>query len=131
MAERVFAAVRGAVPDAHRLGHPDRRLPHILSMRLPGVVGQTLAMRCDARGVAFSTGSACHGAHGDDGGGKQADNHVLAAIGLDRAAAREVVRVSFSGATTDDEVAFAAEAIADEAQRLLGARPRGAGAAGR
>ncbi|MFN7669110.1 MAG: cysteine desulfurase family protein [Planctomycetota bacterium] len=132
MAERVFAAVRGAVPDAQRLGHADRRLPHILSLRLPGIVGQTLAMRCDARGVAFSTGSACHGAHGDDGGGKQADNHVLAAIGLDRAAAREVVRVSFSGATTDDEVAFAAEAIADESRRLLGARPRGAaGAAGR
>ena len=93
---------------AERLGHPRRRLPHILSLQIPGVVGETLMLRCDARGVAFSTGSACHGAHGDDGGGKQADNHVLAAIGLDRAAAREGVRVSFSGATTDDEVATAA-----------------------
>lgn len=131
MAERVFDAVRAAVPGAQRLGNPDRRLPHILSMRLPGIVGQTLAMRCDARGVAFSTGSACHGAHGDDAGGKQADNHVLAAIGLDRAAAREVVRVSFSGATADEDAAFAADVIADEAQRLLGARPRSTGAAGR
>lgn len=129
MADDVFAAVQAAVPGACRLGADGRRLPHILSMRLPGVVGQTLALRCDERGVAFSTGSACHGAHDGDGG--KADNHVLAAIGLDRAAAREVVRVSFSGATDPADVAVAAEIVADEAARLLATRPRSAGAAGR
>ena len=131
LAADVFAAVAEAVPGAVRLGCAERRLPHILSMRLPGVVGQTLALRCDARGVAFSTGSACHGTHAEDGAPRKADNHVLAAIGLDRAAAREVVRVSFCGETSSDDATTAAAVIADEAQRLLGARPWGAGAASR
>ncbi len=121
-AHALFDAVRAAVPGAVRLGHPERRLPHILSMRLPGVAGQTLALRCDERGVAFSTGSACHAAHDDRG--QPSDNHVLAAIGLDRRAAREVVRISFAGTTTSDEVAAAAAVIAGEAQRLLASAPR-------
>jgi cysteine desulfurase len=122
LAQVVFDAVRDAVPGAERLGHPERRLPHILSMRLPGVVGQTLALRCDARGVAFSTGSACHAAH--DEHPAKSDNHVLAAIGLDRRAAREVVRLSFAGTTTHDEVDAAAAIVADEARRLLASAPR-------
>lgn len=127
----MFAAIAGSIPGAVRLGCGERRLPHILSMRLPGVVGQTLALRCDARGVAFSTGSACHGAHGDDAGTRKAENHVLAAIGLDRAAAREVVRVSFCGETSRADADAATEVVVDEALRLLGARPRSAGATGR
>ena len=107
---------------AERLGHPERRLPHILSMRLPGVVGQTLALRCDARGVAFSTGSACHSAHDEQA--PKSTNHVLAAIGIDRRAAREVVRLSFAGTTTHDEVDAAATIVADEARRLLASAPR-------
>lgn len=124
LAERMFAAVQRAIPGAERLGHGERRLPHILSMRLPGVVGQTLALRCDARGVAFSTGSACHASHDDAAHDKKADNHVLAAIGLDRRGAREVVRVSFCGATTDDEVDTATGILVEEAARLLGSAPR-------
>jgi cysteine desulfurase len=140
LAARMFAAVADALPDAVRLGHAERRLPHILSMRLPGVVGQTLALRCDARGVAFSTGSACHGAHDDDRakdgkdkGDKKADNHVLAAIGLDRRQAREVVRVSFCGETTTSEADAATAILVDETTRLLAASPRDlrSGAAGR
>lgn len=140
LADRTFAAVRAAVPGASRLGCAERRLPHILSMRLPGVPGQTLALRCDARGVAFSTGSACHGAHDGerDAAGKErseraADNHVLAAIGLDRRAAREVVRISFAGDTSADDADAATAIVIDEAQRLLGSSPRdrASGAAGR
>ncbi len=133
--ERMFARLQTAVPGAERLGHATRRLPHILSMRLPGVVGQTLALRCDARGVAFSTGSACHGTHEDNkpdkkaaenkpAENKPAENHVLAAIGLDRTAAREVVRVSFSGLTTNDDIDEATDILAAEAERLLGSAPR-------
>lgn len=120
LAESVLATVREALPDAERLGHPERALPHILSLRLPGVVGQTLLERCNARGVAFSTGSACHGVHGEGGrdDAKAAENHVLASIGLDRAAAREVVRLSFCADNTAAEVAEAARILVEEALRL-------------
>ena len=137
LAADMFAAIAHAIPGAHRLGHADRRLPHILSLRLPGIVGQTLALRCDARGVAFSTGSACHAAHDDEPRAKppadrRPDNHVLAAIGLDRAAAREVVRISFAADTTRQQAAEATDIVIEEAQRLLQSAPRaGSGAADR
>jgi len=124
LADLVFRTVRGALPEAERLGHPERRLPHILSMRLPGVVGQTLVERCSARGVAFATGSACHGTPGTSPDHGPAGNHVLAAIGFDRRTAREVVRLSFCRDDSVADVEKAAAVIADEATRLLQAAPR-------
>jgi cysteine desulfurase len=114
-------AISGAFADAVRLGAPQRRLPHILSMRIPGVVGQTLMERCDQRGLAFSVGAACHGARHDDQG---PTNHVLAAIGLDAAAAREVFRVSCSRLTTEADAAAAAAILVEEARALRDIAPR-------
>lgn len=120
--EELHQALAEVVPGAERLGHPDRRLPHILSLRLPGIVGQTLLERCAARGVAFSTGSACHG-HAETTTGRRddrtPDNHVLAAIGFDRQQAREVIRLSCSGLTTRADVAAAIEVLTGEAEQLL------------
>jgi cysteine desulfurase len=124
LAARMAAALLQAIPGAERLGHPERRLPHILSMRLPGVVGETLMLRCSARGVAFSTGAACHGKAGEQ---KGHPNHVLEAIGLDRHAAREVVRLSFSGQNNEADVDDAIEIVVEEVQRLLEQAPRAAG----
>lgn len=143
LCERVFDIVREAVPDAVRLGHPTRRLPHILSMRLPDVAGETLMTRCDARGVAFSVGSACHGSDQTTSKGQgsksqmakskipkkaskgnKPDNHVLAAIGLNKQEARGVIRVSFSDQTSIADAEDAADIIADEAVRLLESAPR-------
>ena len=110
------------------LGHPDRCLPHILSLRLPDVVGETLMTRCDARGVAFSIGSACHGAEEPKkkpkgAASKKPANHVLAAIGMDVREAREVVRLSFCGETTVDDAEDAADIVVEEALRLRDAAP--------
>ncbi|MHC4079287.1 MAG: cysteine desulfurase family protein, partial [Planctomycetota bacterium] len=98
LAERLLAAISKQHPKATRLGHPERRLPHILSVRVPGVVASTLLEHMNAKGVAFSTGAACHGI-GSHGIGekeqqqkqkpKEPENHVLKAIGLDRRAARQ------------------------------------------
>jgi cysteine desulfurase len=126
LAAMVFAEAQAAVPGAQRLGHPERRLPHILSMRLPGVNGHTLLLRCAERGVAFSTGAACHGGGGgaEPSPAKKHGNPVLAAIGLDAMAAREVVRLSFSGMTTRADAEQAAMVLVDEAVRLLASAPR-------
>ena len=126
LAEFMHRAVADALPDTIRLGHPERALPHILSLRLPGIVGQTLLERCNARGVAFSTGSACHAVHGEGAReqAKAADNHVLAAIGFDRRAAREVIRLSFSHDNTRDEVTRATRVLVEEALLLQQLTPR-------
>jgi len=126
MVSVVERAVQAAFPDTELLGHPERRLPHILSMRIPDVVGETLMMRCDARGLAFSIGAACHGADDDNRGNKdKADNHVHAAIGLDQSRSREVVRISFSGDNSMAEAETAAAILVEEARRLRDVAPRG------
>ncbi|MBK8095695.1 MAG: cysteine desulfurase [Planctomycetes bacterium] len=129
LADMVESAVLDEFPDAVRLGDPERRLPHIVSLRIPGVIGETLMLRCDRRGLAFSIGAACHGAH-DDSKPQKVDNHVLAAIGLDRQAAREVFRISFARTTTTAEVRSAIDILVDEASALRDQAPRGNAADG-
>lgn len=110
LAEQFFNRVAAELPTLQRLGHPQRRLPHVLSLRLPGIVAQSLQERLDARRVAFSTGSACHG--------KEVENHVLSAIGLDQQAMREVIRISFSKLNTETEVSRAADLLIEEVEML-------------
>ncbi|MHC5064792.1 MAG: cysteine desulfurase family protein [Planctomycetota bacterium] len=111
LCEIFLAKLQEKLPKVLRLGHPERRLPHLLSLRIPGVVAETCQQRMDARGVAFSTGSACHG--GD------AENHVLAAIGFEAPEAREVMRISFSKLNTEAEARTAADLMVEEAGALL------------
>lgn len=120
LAALMYEAIVREIPEAERLGHPQRRLPHILSLRIPGVRASTLLERCDARGVAFSTGSACHGSRSDEG----ADNHALAAIGLDRRQAGEVARFSFCQELTRDEVTAASAVVVEETRALRELAPK-------
>ncbi|HLU38959.1 MAG TPA: aminotransferase class V-fold PLP-dependent enzyme [Planctomycetota bacterium] len=120
------ALARANDGQAERLGHPQRRLPHILSVRLPGIVGATLQERMNARGVAFSTGAACH-AHD----GEERPNPVHEAIGLPRRQSREVIRLSFSRMTTMEEVQRAAGLFAEEIAALRAQAPRRSASAGR
>jgi cysteine desulfurase len=116
LAGDLFDRLLEAFPDAVRLGDPDHHLPHILSMRIPGVVGATILKRMDAHGVAFSTGSACHGPN-DKG------NHVHEAIGLSRREAREVMRVSFCRFNTKEELDRVAKLMKEEVSFLLDHAP--------
>lgn len=100
-------AVSAAEPDVVRLGDPDARLPQVISLRLPGLRGQTVQEMMAAQGIAFSTGSACHS---DD---QESDNHVLKAIGLDRSAGREVIRISLARSTTEADLRRCADALLD------------------
>jgi cysteine desulfurase len=73
------------------------RHPAIGAYRLPGVASAVQLIRLDAAGFAVSAGSACSS-------GSMKPSHVLAAMGWDEAAAREVIRVSFGRTTTADDV---------------------------
>jgi cysteine desulfurase len=117
LASRMLGRIAAAFPGVERLGNPDHRLPHVLSVRIPGIVAHTLLLRCDARGLAFSTGSACHGE-------QQSKNHVHTAIGLKADESREVMRFSFSRLTTVEEVDRAAEIVVAEAEALAQIAPQ-------
>ncbi len=73
------------------------RHPAIGSYRLPGTAATVQLIRLDLAGFAVSAGSAC-------ASGSMKPSHVLAALGWDEGAGREVIRVSFGRSTTAAEV---------------------------
>ncbi|PTQ07356.1 aminotransferase [Sphingomonas oleivorans] len=89
--DRLDAVIRAGGGMVVADGSP--RLAEIGSYRMPGVPAAAQLIQFDAAGIAVSAGSACSS-------GSLKPSHVLAAMGWDEMAAREVVRVSF-GANTD------------------------------
>jgi len=79
------------------VGGAAARHPAIGSYRLPGTASAAQLIRLDLAGFAVSAGSAC-------ASGSMKPSHVLAAMGWDEAAGREVIRVSFGRTTGEEEV---------------------------
>ncbi|HEY6916749.1 MAG TPA: aminotransferase class V-fold PLP-dependent enzyme [Allosphingosinicella sp.] len=102
--ERILAA------GGEIVGTSSPRLPTIGAYRMPGVPAAAQLIQCDAAGIAVSAGSACSS-------GSLKASHVLAAMGMDEAAAREVVRVSFGWSTTEEELLRFADLWAEMAAR--------------
>ncbi len=96
------------------LGRGAPRVPTIGAYRLPGTPAAAQLMQLDLAGISVSAGSACTS-------GSVKPSHVLAAMGLEEGAAREVIRVSFGRSTSAADVdAFLAQ------YRLLAERRRAA-----
>jgi cysteine desulfurase len=84
-------------PGARVFGSGAERLPNTSCISMPGVSNQTQLIEFDLAGIAVSTGSACSS-------GKVGPSHVLAAMGVDPAAAASAIRVSFGWASTAEDV---------------------------
>jgi cysteine desulfurase len=103
---RLDAAIRDA--GGIVIAEGTERLPTIASYRMPGVAATTQLIRFDMAGIAVSAGSACSS-------GSLKPSHVLAAMGWDETASREVIRISFGPETLEadiDRVAAHWQAIA-------------------
>jgi len=98
-----WTAMRDTLDDAVRrsggvvVGAASRRHPAIGAYRMPGTAAAAQLIRLDLAGFAVSAGSAC-------ASGSLKPSHVLAAMGWDEAAGREVVRVSFGRDTGEEDV---------------------------
>ncbi|MGI6298016.1 MAG: cysteine desulfurase family protein [Saccharofermentanales bacterium] len=80
------------------------KVPHIVSIRTPGLRGETLANALSAEGIMISAGSACAAR-------KAAASPILRAMGLTDKAAREVVRISLGRNTGANDIEVAAAAL--------------------
>jgi cysteine desulfurase len=79
-------------------GHPEFRLPDNLSIAFEGVDSQALMM--SLRDIAVSTGSACMSASAET-------SHVLRAIGVTDALAKNTLRISLGRPTLEADVNYA------------------------
>lgn len=103
-----------AIPGIVFLGPttPERRLPHIVSLRVPGIAATLL--QAEARpDVSIATGSAC-------ATDKLEPSHVLVAMGLRADHALEAVRLSVAPEMSDATIDQAADAMIAAVRRLRG-----------
>ena len=106
--------LREAIPDLMVHGEEaPQRLPHLLSIGVPGCDQAALLTALDLAGVAVSAGSAC-------ASGASTGSHVLEAIGVRPAGSYAVLRFSFGPSTTATDVETAAREVTKSVARLRG-----------
>jgi len=93
-----------AVAGVEATGHPNERLPGIVSVVARDTDGASVAMSLDLEGIASSVGSACTT-------GSTEVSHVLTAMGYPDEEARGALRLSLGRTTTDEEVAVACDVV--------------------
>ncbi|MGH8320852.1 MAG: cysteine desulfurase family protein [Gammaproteobacteria bacterium] len=91
-----------------------QRLPNTVQISVAGFDGEMMVMELDKRGIAVSSGSACHSGSGQP-------SHVLLAMGVDAASARTAVRVSLGMGNTKDEVQVLLNTLAVITSKRTGA----------
>ncbi len=111
LTDRLADAVLAASPDAVLFASDAPRVPNTLCFAVPGIDAATLMIALDLAGVAVSSGSACSS-------GKVAPSHVLAAMGVEPALARGVIRLSLGWASEPEDVVRFAAAFAATIARI-------------
>jgi cysteine desulfurase len=95
--DRLEAGLKRISPDAVIFGSESERLPNTTLFTALGMKAETAVIAFDLDGIAVSSGAACSS-------GKVQPSHVLAAMGVNGAAARGAVRVSFGPTSTESDV---------------------------
>ena len=98
--EKILATVSGTVVNGDRAA----RVPNTTNISFEGLEAESLLIALDLEGVAVSTGSACSS-------GSLEPSHVLRAMNLPSARARNSLRFSLGPGTTAEEVDFVADIL--------------------
>jgi cysteine desulfurase len=109
--DQLWERLRAAIPGVAMNGDAEQRLPNTLSVRFPAVDGARVLAA--ARGVAASTGSACHS-------GQLLPPDVVVQLGVDPESALGTVRLSLGFTTTADHVTRAADTLTSAWQAVTG-----------
>jgi len=110
--DRLLEALLDRVADARLTGpRGAARLPHHVSIVVPGVKAEALLLELDLRGVAVSSGSACATMTGEP-------SHVLRAIGYDRDAVEGSVCFTLGRWTGAPEIDFTVDILPGIVERL-------------
>ncbi|MFH1086809.1 MAG: cysteine desulfurase NifS [Chloroflexota bacterium] len=114
--DRLQQGILARIPDVQVIGHPTLRLPNILNVSFGGAEGESLLLALDIRGIAVSTGSAC-------AAGSTDPSHVLQAMGLERARADGSLRFSLGHITTEEDIDYTLQMLAEVVGRLRSMLP--------
>ena len=97
--DRLETGILANLPGTAVNGDPTRRVPNTTNIGFDGIEAESLLIALDLEGVAVSTGSACSS-------GSLEPSHVLRAMGLPNARARNSLRFSLGASTAAADVDF-------------------------
>lgn len=97
LTQRLLQGVRGHGWRIVLEGHPERRLPHHLGLRLPGMEGQYAMLELNRYGIAISTGTACLAS-------QQGPSSTMLAIAKTNMEANEFIRITVGQPTTESDI---------------------------
>ncbi len=92
-------------------GHPEKRHPGNVNFCFEYIEGESLLLSLDMVGIAGSSGSACTS-------GSLDPSHVLMSIGLTHEIAHGSLRLSIGDFTTEDDIDYTVENLAQIVDRL-------------
>jgi cysteine desulfurase len=106
----LWTKLQADIEGAEINGHPIKRLPHNLSVAIPGIESRSLLVQLK-HDVALSTGSACTTA-------KVEPSHVLLALGFSAERAHSSVRFGLGRENTEADISFVIERLLVAAKAL-------------
>lgn len=114
--DRLQEGLLERIPDTYLLGHPEERLPHILSVAVEFVEGESMLLFLDMEGIRIASGSACISR-------SLKVSHVMLAMGLDAALAQGSLLFSLGKDNREEEVDRVLEVLPPVVQRLRDMSP--------
>ncbi len=111
LADNLWGKLDKRIDGVRLNGHPEQKLPGILSLTFSGVSGESLLINLDLEGIIVSAGSVCST-------GSLETSHVLLAMGLPEKEARCTIRISLGRNNTVKDIETLADAVTDIVGRL-------------
>ncbi len=109
--ERLAQGLLARIPDIRINGHPSQCLPHLLSVSVEYIEGESLMLMLDDEGIIVSTRSAC-------ASGSLRASHVLIGTGLDFATAQGTLVFTLGRDNTDADIDRVLEVMPGIVQNL-------------
>ncbi|KAI9483325.1 MAG: cysteine desulfurase [Benjaminiella poitrasii] len=109
LSKRLIEGIKSRVEEVHRNGDPEHNYPGCVNLSFAYVEGESLLMAL--KDIALSSGSACTSASLEP-------SYVLRALGADDEMAHSSIRFGIGRFTTDEEIDFVINKVAQHVDRL-------------
>ena len=107
---QLWDGLKEKIANIEMYGHPTQRLPHNLSIAIPGIESRSLLVLLK-NDVALSIGSACTTAHVEP-------SHVITALGFENNRAYGSLRFGLGRGNSEDEINYVLQKTGDAISRL-------------
>ncbi|MCR5278329.1 MAG: cysteine desulfurase [Lachnospiraceae bacterium] len=109
----LFDLIKEKIPDVRLNGYidSDKTAPWCLNISIPGIVGTSLLILLDMKGICASTGATCNQS-------SKEPSHVLTAMGRSKEEAASSIRFTLSFENTEEEIRYTADVLAESVRYL-------------